>query len=38
MSQENVEVVRRAFEEFKEGLARGDPGAAFDSGLNAPGG
>jgi ketosteroid isomerase-like protein len=36
MSQENVEIVRRAFEEFKAGLARGEPGAPFDSGLNAP--
>ena len=36
MSGENVEVVRRAFEEFKAGLARGDPAAPFDLGLNAP--
>ena len=36
MSEENVEIVRRAFEEFKAGLARGDPGAPFDLGLNAP--
>jgi ketosteroid isomerase-like protein len=36
MSQENVEIVRRAFDEFQEGLARGDPAAPFDSGLNAP--
>ena len=36
MSQENVEIVRRVFDEFKAGLARGDPAAPFDSGLNAP--
>jgi ketosteroid isomerase-like protein len=30
MSQENVGVVRRAFELSQEGLRRGDPGAAFD--------
>ncbi len=30
MSQENVEVVR-PFEEFQEGMERGDPGAWFDS-------
>jgi ketosteroid isomerase-like protein len=36
MSRENVEVVRRAFEEFRAGLAGGDPAAPFDSGLNAP--
>jgi ketosteroid isomerase-like protein len=35
MSQENVEIVRRGFEEFRAGLARGDPGAMFDSGLLA---
>ena len=32
MSQENVEIVRRAWEEFQAGLERGDPGAFFDSG------
>ncbi len=31
MSQENVEVVRRAFEEFQTGMERDDPGAGFDS-------
>ena len=36
MSQQNVDVVRRAFEEFKEGLAQGDPAAPFASGLNHP--
>jgi ketosteroid isomerase-like protein len=36
MSRENVEIVRRVFEEFKAGLARGDPGTSFDSGLIAP--
>jgi hypothetical protein len=30
MSQENVEIVRRAFEIVQEGVRRGDPGAAFD--------
>jgi hypothetical protein len=30
MSQENVEVVRRAIELAHEGLRRGDLGAAFD--------
>jgi ketosteroid isomerase-like protein len=36
MSQENVEIVRRAFDEFQEGLARGDPASLFDSGLTDP--
>jgi ketosteroid isomerase-like protein len=31
-----VEAVRRGFEAFQEGLARGDPGAFFDSGVVAP--
>jgi ketosteroid isomerase-like protein len=31
MSQENVEIVRRLFEEFLAGMKRGDPGALFDS-------
>jgi ketosteroid isomerase-like protein len=30
MSQENVEIARRLFEEFQAGLERGDPGAWFD--------
>jgi ketosteroid isomerase-like protein len=30
MSQENVEIVRRATDMAEEGLRRGDPGAAFD--------
>jgi len=30
MSRENVEIVRRVFEEFEAGLERGDPGAFFD--------
>jgi hypothetical protein len=30
MSQENVEIVRRAVEIAEEGVRRGDPGAAFD--------
>src|SRR5918995_645766 len=29
MSRENVEVVRRVYEEWSAGLERGDPGAAF---------
>lgn len=33
MAQENVEVVRRAFEILREGATRGDPGAAFDQSL-----
>ena len=36
MSHENVEVVRRTFEEFKAGVARGDPGAAFDEETVSP--
>ena len=37
MSQENVDVVRRGWEEFKAGMARGDPaGGAFGSGSFAP--
>jgi ketosteroid isomerase-like protein len=40
MSQENVEVVRRVWELFSEGLDRHDPvagfNAAFDAGLLAP--
>jgi ketosteroid isomerase-like protein len=36
MSQENVEIVRRGFEEFEAGLARGNLGAIFDSGTFAP--
>jgi hypothetical protein len=31
MSQENVEIVRQAFEEFQAGMEQGDPGAGFDS-------
>jgi ketosteroid isomerase-like protein len=31
MSEENVEIVRRVFEEFQAGMERGDPGAFFDS-------
>jgi ketosteroid isomerase-like protein len=30
MSEENVEIVRRLWEEFQAGLERGDPGAWFD--------
>jgi ketosteroid isomerase-like protein len=32
MSEKNVEIARRLFEEFQAGLERGDPGAWFDSG------
>ena len=35
MSQENVEVVRRGWEAFEAGLARGDFGAGFESGAFA---
>jgi ketosteroid isomerase-like protein len=31
MSQENVEIVRRLFEEFLAGMERGDPSALIDS-------
>jgi hypothetical protein len=31
MSEENVEIARRLFEEFQAGLERGDPGAWFHS-------
>jgi ketosteroid isomerase-like protein len=31
MSQENVEIVRRLYKAFREGMERGDPGAWFDS-------
>jgi ketosteroid isomerase-like protein len=36
MSQENVEIVRRADEAFQAALARGDPGGGFDSEFLAP--
>jgi ketosteroid isomerase-like protein len=36
MSQENVEIVRRGIHEFQAGLARGEPGAIFDSEFVAP--
>ena len=35
MSRENVEIAQRLFEEFQAGLARGDPGAWFESDLVA---
>jgi ketosteroid isomerase-like protein len=35
MSEENVEIVRQMFEAFQEGLERGNPGAAFDTGTLA---
>jgi hypothetical protein len=31
MSQENVELLRRLWEQFEEGIERGDPGAWVDS-------
>jgi ketosteroid isomerase-like protein len=36
MSQENVEIVRRVFDAFQEGLKRGDFGAGFDLDAIAP--
>jgi ketosteroid isomerase-like protein len=36
MSRENVELVRRVFEVFQAGLRRGEPDAAFNTGLVAP--
>jgi hypothetical protein len=37
MSEEQVEVVRRGWEGFKAGMARGDPaGGAFETGAYAP--
>jgi ketosteroid isomerase-like protein len=36
MSQENVEIVRRGFEEFEAAMARGNLGVNFDSGNFAP--
>jgi ketosteroid isomerase-like protein len=35
MSEENVEIVHRAFETFQAGMERGDPGAAYDAGVMA---
>ena len=35
MSDENVEIVRKAFAAFQQGLRQGDPGAAYDTGLLA---
>jgi ketosteroid isomerase-like protein len=35
MAEVNVEIVRRGFEALQAGLAHGDPGAAFDSGVYA---
>ncbi len=35
MSQENVEFVRRAFEDFQAAMERGDPGAWMDAGTVA---
>jgi ketosteroid isomerase-like protein len=36
MSEEDVGVVRRAFEQFTAGMVHGDPTAIFDSGIVAP--
>jgi ketosteroid isomerase-like protein len=36
MSEEDVEIVRRAHAEFLTGLSHGDPAAAFGSGIVAP--
>ena len=36
MSEHDVEVVRRSFSDFQEGLARGELAAAFDTGSAAP--
>src|SRR5690242_14554900 len=36
MSQENVEIVRRAFEGVQAAVERGDPGEGWDAGLYAP--
>jgi ketosteroid isomerase-like protein len=36
MSEENLELTRRAWKAFEAGMARGDPGGAFDSGAVAP--
>jgi ketosteroid isomerase-like protein len=36
MSEENLEVTRRAWEAFEAGMARGDLVGAFDSGAVAP--
>jgi len=36
VSEDNVEIVRRGIDEFQAGLARGDPGVIFDSGIVAP--
>src|SRR4051794_36950758 len=36
MSQENVEIVRRGWEVFMEGMGNGNPAAVFDEGLFAP--
>jgi ketosteroid isomerase-like protein len=36
MSQENVEIVRRTWEVFIEGMSQRNPAAVFDEGLFAP--
>jgi len=35
MSEENLEIARRLFDDFQAGVARGDPGAWFESELVA---
>ena len=37
MSEHDVEIVRRAFAAFSEGMASGNPAASFDAGITAPG-
>jgi ketosteroid isomerase-like protein len=35
VSEQDVEIVRRAFSEFQEGMASGNPAASFDSGISS---
>lgn len=36
MSEQDVEIVCRAFTEFQEGMASGNPAASFDTGVTSP--
>jgi ketosteroid isomerase-like protein len=36
VSREKVEICKRVWKTFKEGMERGDPGAGFDAGLSSP--
>ena len=36
MSAENMEIARRVFQVFQDGVRRGDPGAVFESELMSP--